>query len=69
MQGQAVATQWHQCDPPKAGAPAEGDSQGAGEGAYCRSQKTHGVEVLCMILEGTELRFPDGQVLIRCKKL
>lgn len=53
---------------PGPGAPAEGGSQWAGEGAHGRSWKTYRVDILCLILEGTEFRFPDGQVLIQCKK-
>ncbi|NXF67692.1 ALX4 protein, partial [Ciccaba nigrolineata] len=47
-------------------APAEGGCPWAGEGARCRSQKSHGVEVLALIWGGTELRFPDSQVLLQC---
>lgn len=68
MQGETVAARWHQGDLPGAVAPAEGGSRRAGEGARCRSQETDGVEGLCLTLEGAELRFPDSQVLTRCKK-
>lgn len=67
MKGGAVATQWHQCDLPRAVAPAEGGSYGPGESSPRPEMGSS--QLLSLILEGTEHSFPDGQVLIGCKKL